>query len=138
MLGASSGLGEFIARHPEELAALQDAVDAPPAAAEYRDDLVGAVDGLLGDDAWVALRIRYRHHLLRLAAWDLSAPDPLAALDTVAAALADLAGAALDAALDVARREAPFPAEEVAATRWRSSGWASPARASSTTSPMST
>ncbi len=116
VLGASTGLGEFVARHPEELDALQEPLEAPPDAAEYRTDLVGAVAGLVGDDAWVALRIRYRHHLLRLAAWDLSSADPLAALDTVAAALADLAGAALDAALDVARREAPFPAEEIEAT----------------------
>jgi glutamate-ammonia-ligase adenylyltransferase len=116
VLGASVGLAEFIARHPDELDALREPLLAPPVAAEYRADVVHAVEGLTGDDARVALRIRYRHHLLRLAAWDLSAPDPLAALDTVAAALADLAGAALDASLDVARREAPFPAGEVAET----------------------
>ena len=63
---------------------------------------------------------------MRLAAWDLSQPDGLLVVDRVAAGLADLAGAALDAALAVARRSlgqppaagaaAKFPAEEVAAT----------------------
>jgi glutamate-ammonia-ligase adenylyltransferase len=61
--------------------------------------------------------VRYRRHLARLAAWDLAQADPLAAVDHVAAALADLAGAALDASLDVARREVRFPAAEIAATR---------------------
>jgi glutamate-ammonia-ligase adenylyltransferase len=65
----------------------------------------------------VALRVRYRRHLARLAAWDLAQTDPLAAVDHVAAALADLAGAALDASLDVARREVRFPPVEIAATR---------------------
>jgi glutamate-ammonia-ligase adenylyltransferase len=116
VLGASLGLGEFVARHPDELDALRQPLQAPPGAQEYRKDLVGAVAGLVGDQGRVALRVRYRHHLLRLAAWDLSARDPLAALSVVAAALADLAGAALDASLDIARREAAFPAEEIAET----------------------
>lgn len=116
VLGASAGLGEFLARRPEQLEALRAPLIAPESAEAYRTDLVAAVQGLSGDEARVALRVRYRHHLLRLAAWDLSSPDPLAALDRVAAALADLAGAALEASLDIARRDVPFPAEEVAAT----------------------
>lgn len=117
VLGASSGLGQFFERHPEELSALATAIDAPPTAAEYGADLLDSVAGLSGDAAWVALRVRYRRHLARLTAWDLAQPDPLAAVDRVAAALADLSGAALDASLDVARRDSAFPEAEVAATR---------------------
>jgi glutamate-ammonia-ligase adenylyltransferase len=117
VLGASLGLGEFLSRHPSELAALRAPLGAPPTAAEYDADLVASVAGLSGEDAWVALRVRYRHHLVRLAAWDLSRPDQVGAIDRVAAALADLAGAALEASLAAARVEAPFPADEVAATR---------------------
>ena len=117
VLGASIGLGEFLLRRPEELAALSTALETPLAPEDYRADIASAVQGLEGDAAAVALRVRYRRHLLRLAAWDLGHPDPLAAMSTVAAALSDLAGAALDAALEVARREVRFPAEQVAATR---------------------
>lgn len=110
VLGASSGLGQFFERHPSELAALASPLSAPPTAAEYGTDLLCAVDGLTGDAAWAALRVRYRRHLAMLTAWDLARPDPLASVDLVAAALADLAGAALDAALAVARRAVPDPA----------------------------
>ncbi|MFM9877807.1 MAG: bifunctional [glutamine synthetase] adenylyltransferase/[glutamine synthetase]-adenylyl-L-tyrosine phosphorylase [Rhodoglobus sp.] len=115
VLGASSGLGDFLARHAGELHALAEPISAP--ASEYGADLLNAVDGLKGDKAWVALRVRYRRHLVQLTAWDLEQADPIAAVSVVAAALADLAGAALDAALAVARRDVKFPANEVAATR---------------------
>ncbi|CAN5161205.1 bifunctional [glutamine synthetase] adenylyltransferase/[glutamine synthetase]-adenylyl-L-tyrosine phosphorylase [soil metagenome] len=109
VLGASSGLGQFFERHPAELSALQEPLLAPPTAAEYAADLLSVVDDAVAEPAWVALRVRYRRHLAMLTAWDLEQPDPLAALDRVAAALADLAGAALDASLDVARRTVPDP-----------------------------
>lgn len=115
VLGASSGLGDFLARHPRELQALATPIATPPT--EYGADLLAAVDGLKGDAAWVALRVRYRRHLVQLTAWDLNHPDPIAAVSIVATALADLSGAALDASLAVARRDVRFPAEEVAATR---------------------
>ncbi|CAN5577329.1 bifunctional [glutamine synthetase] adenylyltransferase/[glutamine synthetase]-adenylyl-L-tyrosine phosphorylase [soil metagenome] len=117
VLGASSGLGDFLARHPAQLDALTAPLSAPPTPSEYDSDLVDSVRGLVGDAAWVSLRVRYRRHLLQLAAWDLERADPLAAIDTVAAALADLAGAALDASLDIARRESKYPEAETAATR---------------------
>ena len=118
VLGASTGLGEFLERRPAESATLLDPLVAPPGADEYRDDLVASVAGLTGDEARVAVRVAYRRHLLRLASWDLEHDDPVAALPTVAAALADLAAAALEAAVDVARREVPFPADDVARTRF--------------------
>ncbi|MGV8912307.1 MAG: bifunctional [glutamine synthetase] adenylyltransferase/[glutamine synthetase]-adenylyl-L-tyrosine phosphorylase [Rhodoglobus sp.] len=117
VLGASSGLGDFFVRHPEELDALCTAIAAPPAPAEYVDILAESTDGLDHEDAWVALRIRYRRELAKLTAWDLAQEDPLAAVDRVALALADLAGAALEASLLVARRSVPFPEADVASTR---------------------
>ncbi|HWR85085.1 MAG TPA: bifunctional [glutamine synthetase] adenylyltransferase/[glutamine synthetase]-adenylyl-L-tyrosine phosphorylase, partial [Rhodoglobus sp.] len=117
VLGASEGLGTFLRRRPEQLDALLDPLEAPLQAAELTDALVAAVEGLQGEAAWVALRVRYRRELLRLAAWDLDHDDPAAVVDRVAAGLADLAGAAMDAALAVARASSRFPAEQVAATR---------------------
>ncbi|MDJ0335277.1 bifunctional [glutamine synthetase] adenylyltransferase/[glutamine synthetase]-adenylyl-L-tyrosine phosphorylase [Salinibacterium sp. G-O1] len=116
ILGASTGLGDFFVRRPGQLEALRTVLTAPPVAEEYEADLLDCVSALSGEEAWVALRVRYRRHLAQLAAWDLCQPDPLAAVDRVAAALADLAGAALDAAIAIARRDVKFPADEVAAT----------------------
>ncbi|GAA1867115.1 bifunctional [glutamine synthetase] adenylyltransferase/[glutamine synthetase]-adenylyl-L-tyrosine phosphorylase [Myceligenerans crystallogenes] len=53
------------------------------------------------------LRRAYRARLLRIVATDVTAPVATAVLPEVAAALADLAGAALEAALAVARAETP-------------------------------
>lgn len=117
VLGASEGLGDFLHRHPAQLSALLDPLDAPPDAGEYAAMLGAAADGLAGEAGWVAVRIAYRRELVRLAAWDLEQPDGRYVVHLVGAALADLAGAALDASLAVARRSARFPAEQVAATR---------------------
>jgi len=117
VLGASSGLAEFLIRRPSELSALLSALASPPTAAEYASDMLAAVSGVTDEAAWVALRIRYRRHLTQLTAWDLEQTDPLATVSTVAAALADLAGATLDASLDVARRSVKFSPEEIAATQ---------------------
>ena len=120
VLGASEGLAEFFQRRPHELDALAEAIDRPPSVDEYRADLLAAVEDrpqATEEAAWNALRARYRRHLSQLTAFDLAQADALAALDGVAAALADLAAAALDASLAVARRHAAFPVEQVAATR---------------------
>ncbi|MEV7691845.1 bifunctional [glutamine synthetase] adenylyltransferase/[glutamine synthetase]-adenylyl-L-tyrosine phosphorylase [Microbacterium sp. NPDC089189] len=130
LLGASEGFGEFYLRHPEELADLVTAGGALPTASEMLAalrDAVGDDDGFAatGDEtAWVALRVRYRRLLARIAAYDLLAPDAVEVLAEVAAALADAAGAALEASLSVARTRISqgrpgglFPREQVAATR---------------------
>ena len=117
VLGASRGIAEFFGRHPEELDSLLVPLSGLPGLEELRADLVSAVDGLVGDAAFTALRVRYRRHLAQLAAWDLSNPDPLAAVSQVTGMLADLAGAALDASLQVARRSTRYPDAEVANTR---------------------
>ncbi|MFD1713730.1 bifunctional [glutamine synthetase] adenylyltransferase/[glutamine synthetase]-adenylyl-L-tyrosine phosphorylase [Amnibacterium flavum] len=115
VLGASSGLAEFLLRHPEQLVALREPFTSRPDADELRASLlesVGAVDGvatIAGDDGRTALRVRYRRHILQVAAWDLGQPRPLDALQAVTEILADLAGAALEASLAVARADATKP-----------------------------
>jgi len=117
VLGASSGLGDFLIRHPSELDAMCTPIAAPASPEEYVELLTEVTREREGEEAWVALRVRYRRELAKLTAWDLSQEDPLAAVDRVAMALADLAGAALEASLSVARRSVNFPEEDVAATR---------------------
>jgi Glutamine synthetase adenylyltransferase len=116
VLGASSGLAGFLQRHPERLGVLADPLSAPPSGAEVAARFAADVGELTGEPAWNALRTAYRAELVRLAAWDLEQPDGTLVVDRVAAALADLAGAALDVSLDLARRSSRFAAEEVAAT----------------------
>jgi len=109
VLGASKGLGDFFARHPSELDVLVDPRLQLPTADDSRSALlesVGSVDGFAsasGEQAWTALRVRYRGLLARVAAYDLEQADPVAGLDRIAAALADLAAGALEASLSVAR-----------------------------------
>ncbi len=131
LLGASSGFSDFFHRHPGELAQLVGGVAVLPTAAELTASLlesVGAVDGFAasgGEDAWVALRVRYRRLLARIAVFDLLAPAPVDVLPAVAAALADAAGAALEASLCVARTRVSggaagaglFPREQVSHTQ---------------------
>jgi glutamate-ammonia-ligase adenylyltransferase len=116
ILGASRGIAEFFLRHPDELSALQNPLETLPDFDGLRADLIASVAGLTDDAAFTALRVRYRRHLAQLAAWDLSNPDPLAAVSQVTGMLADLAGAALDASLDIARRSVKFDAADVANT----------------------
>ncbi|ROQ41138.1 glutamate-ammonia-ligase adenylyltransferase [Frondihabitans sp. PhB188] len=117
VLGASEGLADFLCRRPASLRSLLRKTWTVPHQDDYERDLLAAVAGLTGDDARTALRVAYREHLVSLTAFDLSLYDPVAGLDVVAAALADLAGAALEAALDVARREVSFPEHEIGRTR---------------------
>jgi len=120
VLGASAGLADFLLRHPEELSVLALPFSRPLAPEEYRlelEDSVASIDPTNEEASWDALRVRYRRHVTQLAAWDLGQAHPLDGLDSVAAALADLAAAALDAALLVARATVRFPAAEVRATR---------------------
>ncbi len=130
LLGASTGFGEFFLRHPAELEHLPSGPGTLPTADELRASLlqaVGADEGFAaqGDDAaWVALRVRYRRMLARIAVFDLLSPDPEEVLAAVAATLADAAGAALEASLCVARTRVSGPTgpglfsrEHVAATQ---------------------
>ena len=120
VLGASAALGDHLARHPEGWRLLRGPEPlACPSAGELRSALltaVGADPGApepvaaagqqAGPDAGpaAALRVAYRQRLLHLAARDLTGQM---AIDDVAAELADLAAAALEAALAIARSQLP-------------------------------
>jgi glutamate-ammonia-ligase adenylyltransferase len=130
VLGASSALGDELVRRPELLDVLGDGdagVDVDPP--QVRAELLAAVGADPDDPAPVAgaepggwpdagarsatdaLRRAYRARLLRIAATDLTTAEPLGLLPAVAAALADLAAAALEAALAVARAQHPDHAQ---------------------------
>ncbi len=131
VLGSSAALADHLARHPDHWVVLRR--PAPPIT---DDDLVEDVDAdaralraemllAVGADPAAAvpiatvnvpagtdfLRIAYRRRLLALAARDLAAPDPLSVVQQVARELADLAAAALEAALALARADLPVEAE---------------------------
>ncbi|MDT0181390.1 bifunctional [glutamine synthetase] adenylyltransferase/[glutamine synthetase]-adenylyl-L-tyrosine phosphorylase [Microbacterium sp. ARD31] len=109
LTGASSGFADFYLRHPEELASLRGAGAALPGIEAMRETMlqaVGAEDGFAaggGEACWVALRVRYRRILACIAAYDLTSDSAVDEMPAVAAALADAAGAALEASLCVAR-----------------------------------
>ncbi|MGH3096761.1 MAG: bifunctional [glutamine synthetase] adenylyltransferase/[glutamine synthetase]-adenylyl-L-tyrosine phosphorylase [Streptosporangiales bacterium] len=109
VLGFSAALGEHLVRHPEHWnvladdvgdevgsrAALLAAVGADAAGAEPT-----ASSG--GESAYDALRVTYRRCLLAFAARDLAGELPV---ERVSGSLADLAGAALETGLAIARAE---------------------------------
>ncbi|RJL32572.1 bifunctional [glutamine synthetase] adenylyltransferase/[glutamine synthetase]-adenylyl-L-tyrosine phosphorylase [Bailinhaonella thermotolerans] len=109
VLGVSAALGDHLVRHPEQWRALQgdDAVRRP-SAAEARAELLEAVGAdpaeaeprASGDGALEALRVAYRGRLAHLAGRDLTGAATQA---EVGAELADLAAAALEAGLAIAR-----------------------------------
>ena len=130
VLGSSAALGDHLARHPDGWRLLAGAEPlVPPTAAESRAALLTAVgadpgaaepvagkpgparpgqpgNGQAGNarDPVIALRVAYRQGLLQLAARDLTGQSTL---DEVAAELADLASAGLEAALAIARSQLP-------------------------------
>jgi glutamate-ammonia-ligase adenylyltransferase len=105
VLGASGALGDHLVRHPEHWCRLRDARPRTPD--ERREELVAAVADEAGGEhtAYDRLRIGYREQLLEIAALDLTGGDPAGTMPDAAAALADLACAALEAALHIARDE---------------------------------
>jgi glutamate-ammonia-ligase adenylyltransferase len=111
VLGASSALGDHLVTHPGHWRCVTEA--ARQSAEQRRDALVTAVTDALTDTstkngtipAYDALRVAYRSHLLGIATLDLTAPEAVDELPPTAAALADLAAAALEAALVIAREE---------------------------------
>lgn len=112
--GASAALGNALVARPADLEILAD--DAPGTgvvAVAVREELLVAVGAdpragepvATAEDATSRMRRAYRARLLRIAASDLAAGDPGQVMPAVGAALADLAGAALEAALAIARAE---------------------------------
>ncbi|WP_270887804.1 bifunctional [glutamine synthetase] adenylyltransferase/[glutamine synthetase]-adenylyl-L-tyrosine phosphorylase [Pedococcus sp. 5OH_020] len=101
VLGASAALGDHLVAHPEHWRSVAHAQPSTPQ--DRIAELVAAVSEPGEHTAYDALRIGYRRQLLGIAALDLTSGDPERALPEAAAALADLAEAALEAALVVAR-----------------------------------
>jgi glutamate-ammonia-ligase adenylyltransferase len=117
ILGASSALFEFLDRHVEHLNLLEGKPSLPTLEDHSRE--------LLAQAGSVAqIRIGYRKQLTKIASFDIEQLDPVAGVGQVAASLADLAGATLDAGLTLARQEisnpentVSFPESEVSATK---------------------
>jgi [glutamine synthetase] adenylyltransferase / [glutamine synthetase]-adenylyl-L-tyrosine phosphorylase len=117
ILGASSALFEFLDRHVEHLNLLEGKPSLPTLEDHSRE--------LLAQAGSVAqIRIGYRKQLTKIASFDIEQLDPVAGVGQVAASLADLAGATLDAGLTLARQEisnpentVSFPESEVSVTK---------------------
>jgi glutamate-ammonia-ligase adenylyltransferase len=139
VLGSSSALTDFLRRHPESLSLFEKSISQLATPAEFNAVLIkSSIEPLSKADpadpasvsaavlaAWNALRIAYRCELLKISIFDLSQTDVEVGVPVVAAALADIAGAAIEAALAIARWElvhsrefGHFEADEVAATRF--------------------
>lgn len=118
LFGASTALADFYIRHPEKLRALISGEGRVVGRDEVRSELlaaVGVVDGgdgaapvakLHGDEGVNALRVRYRELLAELMLYDLVQGlngEGALQLEMIAAALAHLADATLEAALAIAR-----------------------------------
>ena len=78
------------------------------------DGGTGAADRDAVVRATSALRTAYRDRLLGIVADDLTSPDPYQHVETVGRRMSDLADAALDAALLIARRAVGPPARDTA------------------------
>ncbi len=107
VLGASTALGDHLVAHPSQWPAAADAEDLPTQERVRR--LISAVSPAQRGDrsAYDALRVAYREQMLGIVALDVAASDPIQVMPGTAAALADLAGAALSAALVIAEEEHP-------------------------------
>ncbi|WP_224390585.1 bifunctional [glutamine synthetase] adenylyltransferase/[glutamine synthetase]-adenylyl-L-tyrosine phosphorylase [Pseudonocardia sp. ICBG1293] len=133
-LGSSTALGDHLVGHPDRWPLLADTAERgnlPPDLARRSANLLRAVGAdpdaprpgtvggarapLTGAEAVAALRTAYRDELLGLASADLAAVGdptlPVMEVDDVAAQLADLAEAAVSAALAVAAAELDPPDE---------------------------
>jgi glutamate-ammonia-ligase adenylyltransferase len=110
VLGASAALGDHLARHPEDWHALVtfELHDIHPGPEEFLRTLYHHIWDTHPDTPRAdALRTGYRRCLLGIAARDLTGTTQIS---QTAAELADLAGATLQAALDIAAEEDPASA----------------------------
>ena len=125
LYGASPALAEFFRRHPEQLPLVHSKAHELPSKAQIGAAMAASIEGFDGDAAISAMRVAYRTQLARIALYDVLLDEPAVSLHRVAGVLADLAGATIDTALTLARREISsppagfgrFPADEVAAVR---------------------
>ena len=109
VLGGSNKLSHHLIAHPEHLELLATELVKVPAASLRREllEATGADPDsptpIATDPTGNELRIAYRGALLRIAARDLCAPEPIEAVHDIADELSDLADATLEAALSIAR-----------------------------------
>ncbi|MFB6892616.1 bifunctional [glutamine synthetase] adenylyltransferase/[glutamine synthetase]-adenylyl-L-tyrosine phosphorylase [Kitasatospora sp. NPDC056327] len=106
VLGASTALADHLARHPRDWHVLVtfELRDMHPGPEDFRRALAEAVAADTTGRPADALRVGYRRCLLAIAARDLTGTTDLA---QTAAELADLAGATLQTALDLAAAQEP-------------------------------
>ena len=126
LLGASSALAEFVQLNPVVISEF----DTEPKLLErdgYIALLLASVSEIKQSSAQLITNLRkaYRTELVKIAIFDLSASDPMSVQQRVSLALADIAAAALEAGLAIARRELFFTSdhglfsqEEVMATKF--------------------
>ncbi|WP_265447071.1 bifunctional [glutamine synthetase] adenylyltransferase/[glutamine synthetase]-adenylyl-L-tyrosine phosphorylase [Flexivirga meconopsidis] len=102
--GASAALTDRLVRHPGQWH------DVAAARIASREELYAALTDAVGDrtgtEAYDALRVAYFRQLIQIAAVDLTG-DGIEQFPVIAEALSDLAGAALEAALRIARNTVP-------------------------------
>lgn len=109
LIGASRGFGAYFLRHPELIAEAILRAPRIPDAGELTNSLLASVRsesgvaGLASEAGWDALRTAYRLALAQITLVDIEAAQPADVFEVVAAGLSDLAAAALEAALAVAR-----------------------------------
>ena len=113
VLGASKALTEFLRRHPDAMHVFEKPQSINLGPERYRmviSDQVTPIlkQGFSTPEAWNLLRKAYRVELLKIAIFDLTSPNAQENLPVVAAALADIAGGAIEAGLAIARAELKF------------------------------
>lgn len=134
LLGASDALATFMIREPSAVEVFREvpaAIIKGRSAPELRESLLCAVGAdplaamapvaaVSGQEGYRRLRVAYRRALLSLAHRDLGAENALEAMPVVGRELADLAAAAIEAALAISRHEAAarFAAVDIAAVRF--------------------
>ena len=139
VLGASSALTDFLRRHPMHLNVFEKPItrlsDVNAMKTKLSSLAVSALKETSISDsaavssavtvAWNHLRVAYRIELLKITIFDLNQVDVELGLPTIAASLADLAAAALETAIQIARWELThskesgvFTAQEIIDTRF--------------------
>lgn len=118
VLGLSTALADFLARHPSAARNLDgedvlgpgeeaERAGARAAIAEYLSSSMTHSE--LDPEAIAALRAHYLGRILAIAGRDLTAPDPVAVLPEVAGAISDAVVGTLDAAVQLALQTVPEP-----------------------------
>ena len=109
VVGASNKLTHHLIAHPEHIDLLENELLNVPGST-LRRELLQATGAdpesptpIATDATGNQLRVAYRGALLRIAARDLCAPEPLEAVVDIADELSDLADATLEAALSISR-----------------------------------